>query len=134
MKLDPQAVLSKLKAAIPRRHHDELVVVGSLAAACHFPKQLSGNPINTKDADIVVRPAGSIGACRELAEELLTLGWVHRREPAFAPQPSRSSPAAKPYVKLKMPGEGEFFIEFLGTPKKDERRAKHEAEIKLRDG
>jgi hypothetical protein len=134
VELDPQAILQRLKAAIPTRFHRDLVVVGSLAAACHFAEKLAGNPINTKDADVLVEPTGSVRACQRMAEGLLQRGWEHRREKGFDPQPSRRSKEKKPYIKLKLPGERDFFVEFLGIPRKDEQATKREVDLKLPDG
>ena len=134
MELDPGAIVSRLQSVIPREFHKDLVVVGSVAAACHFAGKLAGNPINTKDADVVVEPSGNARACRELTQELLGRGWEHRREEGFSPQLSRKSKLKKPYIKLKLPGGGGFFLEFLGIPRKDERAVKREIEIKLPDG
>jgi hypothetical protein len=105
-----------------------------MAAACHFEARLAGRAINTKDADVVLGSTGSVRACRELTGHLLKRGWEPRREKDYPPQPSRTSPGKKPYVKLNLPGGGGFFLEFLGLPKKDERAMKREVELRLPDG
>jgi len=132
--LDPAAIVATLKAGIPARYHEKLVVVGSVAVACHFAAKLTTSAINTKDADVIVEPSGSVRACRQLAEALLKRGWGHRRERGFDPQPSRRSKGRKPYVKLELPGGGGFFVEFLGIPRRDEPVAKREVDLELPDG
>lgn len=134
MELEPGKLLARLRSLIPEAYAKDLVVVGSMAAACHFEARLAGRAINTKDADVVLGSAGGVRACRELAGLLLDRGWQPRREKDYAPQPSKTSSGKKPYIKLNLPGGGGFFLEFLGLPKKDERAVKREVELKLRDG
>ncbi len=66
-KLDPSALFERLAGDIPGDLRANLFVTGSLAAAYHFQSQLEGRAINTKDADLVVHPAGNVISCRQMA-------------------------------------------------------------------
>lgn len=122
-RLDPQAVFSRLHDDLPRSLHRHFIVVGSLAAAFHFRTALEGRAINTKDADIVITPAGEVDACQKMANRLLKLGWTHRR--------SEHSP---PFIRLHPKNSTDYFIEFLGLPKRGQRVAKTIIRVDLRDG
>ena len=62
-------------ADIPVELHPNVLVVGSLAAAYHFRDELADHRVNTKDADVVVQPAGSLSESVAIAERLLASGW-----------------------------------------------------------
>jgi hypothetical protein len=79
-KLDPAALFERLAADIPRHLHANVFVTGSLAAAYHFRAQLEGRAINTKDADLVVHPAGNVTSCQQMARRLIDLGWIRTED------------------------------------------------------
>src|SRR5687767_9154767 len=87
--LDPDVPLALLAAHVPRDLHDNILVVGSLAAAREFRAQLKGRGVNTKDADVVVTPAGALSECTEIAQRLLDDGWrpVEGCVPSPTPDP-----------------------------------------------
>ena len=95
MKLDPVALFQRLASDIPNELHGSLFVTGSLAAAYHFQAQLEGRAINTKDADVVVHPAGNIISCQQMAERLIEIGWTRTEEcyPRLLSQPATFVPS-----------------------------------------
>src|SRR5438477_226864 len=74
-KLDPTALFERIAADVPSELHNHLFVTGSLAAAYRFQAELEGRAVNTKDADLVVHPAGDVKSCRAMAERLLNGEW-----------------------------------------------------------
>ena len=116
MALDPRRIFGRLSKDIPRPLHPHIFIVGSLAAAYHFRARLEGRAVNTKDADVVVYPAGDIRSSRVLAQELLTAGW--RRTPECRPM-GKASPAHElRAIRLYPPGSGDYFVELLGLPRR----------------
>ncbi|MBX3415396.1 MAG: hypothetical protein KF708_22120, partial [Pirellulales bacterium] len=74
-RLDPETLFQRLATDLPPTLRKHLFVTGSLAAAYHFRDQLIGRAVNTKDADLVVHPAGDTESCCRIAQQLLQLGW-----------------------------------------------------------
>ena len=70
--LDPEVLFNRIANDVSPRLHAHVFVTGSLAAAYSFRTRLEGRAVNTKDADLVVHPAGDVVSCQELATELLT--------------------------------------------------------------
>lgn len=93
-KLDPNVLFKRIASDVPSDLHQHLFVAGSLAAAYHYRSQLQGQAINTKDADLVVHPAGDVASCREMAERLLENNW-RRTEECYPMQ------SAKPVDRLR---------------------------------
>jgi len=87
-KLDPEGVFARLRTDFPAAVQKDVVVVGSLAAAYHFRADLVSRAVNTKDADLVIKPAGNTRSCKRIAEDLFRHGWT-RREGSF-PQTART--------------------------------------------
>jgi hypothetical protein len=113
-------VVQNLARNIPVVYHPILFLVGSLAVAHHFRKQLATFTINTKDADLVVTVSlGDLVRCRDLAQELYSRGWTRRLDPDRPPQPSPTPHKALPAIRLNPPKALGFFIEFLGLPESD---------------
>ena len=71
MLLDPEQLFQRLMEDLPIELQSDIFVVGSLAAAYHFRVKLQQQGVNTKDADLVVHPAGNTSSCAGMAERLL---------------------------------------------------------------
>ncbi|MBT3202341.1 MAG: hypothetical protein HN350_20770, partial [Phycisphaerales bacterium] len=84
-RLDPVDIFNRLSSDIPADLRNSFVIVGSLAAAYEFRKNLQGRAVNTKDADIVVYPAGNVESAQSMACALLDHGW--RRTENCTPKP-----------------------------------------------
>lgn len=112
--LDPEALFQQIAGDLPDELRAHVFVVGSLAAAYQFRRQLQGRGVNTKDADLVVHPAGDTVSCAELAERLLALGWRPTREckPAATP----ADPESLRAIRLRPPSSDDYFVELLNLP------------------
>jgi len=131
-RLDPNALFERLSSDIPADLHDNVLVTGSLAAAYEYRAALEGNAVNTKDADLVVHPAGEEVKCATMTQKLLTLGW--RRTPECYPQTGPTPPDRLRAIRLYPPESEEYFIEFLNVPQADQAEAKSWVPIQVADG
>jgi hypothetical protein len=131
-KLDPVVLFERIIADVPADLHRNLFVTGSMAAAYHYQAQLEGKAVNTKDADLVVHPAGDTASCRKMAERLLTSGWTKTEEcsPKRSPTPAGDLRA----IRLYPPESHDYFIEFLNLPEDDQAEPKRWIPIELSDG
>ncbi|MHC4956385.1 MAG: hypothetical protein ACYTGZ_21295 [Planctomycetota bacterium] len=131
-RLDPELLFEQLAEALPDDVHDHVFVVGSLAAAYHFRVKLDQQGVNTKDADLVVHPAGNTGSCVAMAERLFEREW--RRHPdcwaSKSPEPSDALRA----IRLYPPDSMDYFVEFLNLPEPDQVDTKIWIPIELHDG
>lgn len=116
--LDPKAVFERLHGDFPRPLQKHLVVVGSLAAAYHFRAALEDRAVNTKDADIVVHPAGHVSSCKRVAERLFADRWT-RRDTSY-PQKRRMPLDDLRAIRIYPPGSREYFVEFLAMPRREQ--------------
>jgi hypothetical protein len=131
-RLDPVALFQRIASDVPRELHDNLFVTGSLAAAYSFQAALEGRGVNTKDADLLVHPAGNVVSCQQMTERLLAIGWT-RTDECYA------KPSPEPYddlraIRLFPPDSHDYFIEFLNLPARDQKAAKCWIPIRLPDG
>src|ERR1700722_16488452 len=74
-KLDPVVLFNTLCKDIPADLRRDVFFTGSLAAAYAFKVRLVGQAVNTKDADLMVHPAGNVGSAQQMAEGLINIGW-----------------------------------------------------------
>jgi hypothetical protein len=117
---------------VPEDLQQHLFVTGSLAAAYHYQAKLQGQAINTKDADLVVHPAGHVMSCREIAGKLLEIGW--RRTDECYPMPSPEPTDDLRAIRLFPPERNAYYIEFLNIPEKDQSEAMRWIPLELPDG
>lgn len=103
-----------------------------LAAAMHFHAEIGGRGVNTKDADIVIRPAGALAESKAIAEQLLEAGW--RRHTACYPATSAEPTDELRAIRLWPPDSTDFFFELLALPAQDQRAAKTWLPVELHDG
>lgn len=97
-------------------------MVGSLAAAYHFRVELHRQGVNTKDADLVIHPAGDTISCAGMAERLLDRGWL--RHPDCNPSTSREPADALRAIRLYPPESTDYFVEFLNLPEVGQQETK----------
>lgn len=131
-RLDPKKLFQRIARDVPASLHPHLFVTGSLAAAYHYRKQLRGEGINTKDADLVVHPAGDTMSCREMTERLRGLGWRNTDQcfPQTAAEPTHTLRA----IRLFPEASNDYFIEFLNIPQIGQPEAKVWIPVQLTDG
>ena len=131
-KLDPEKLFAQISHDVPTQLHQHLFVTGSLAAAYHYRTELMGQAVNTKDADLVIHPAGHVESCREMTEQLLATGW--RRTGACFPMEKQEPLDDLRAIRLLPPTSDEYFIEFLNIPEQDQAEAKKWIPIQMSDG
>lgn len=130
--LDPKKLFKRLAADIPAKLHRHTVIVGSLAAAYHFRGRLQRRAVNTKDADIVVHPAGDVRSCRDMAEHLLAEGWV--RTDNCYPSPRAQPTSRLRAIRLHPKRSREYFIELLALPRRGQSKPLLWTPVRLSDG
>lgn len=130
--LDPLELFERISSDIPAELHGNLIVAGSLAAAYEFRTKLASQAVNTKDADLIVHPAGKVESCAQMTEELLGIGW-RRTEMCFA-QNNKQPLTNLRAIRLFPPESNDYFIEFLNVPSLDQPMNKAWIPMKLSDG
>ncbi len=130
--LDPEVLFNRIANDVSPRLHAHVFVTGSLAAAYSFRTRLEGRAVNTKDADLVVHPAGDVVSCQELATELLSAEWSRTDECLAQPSPEPTDQLRA--IRLFPPKSRDYFIEFLGLPEVDQLEAKRWVPMQLVDG
>jgi hypothetical protein len=132
--VNPAILFDLIGHDIPGDLHPNILIVGSLAAAYHYKDQLDGGGVHTKDADIVIQPAGAIDECRRIAARLLEIGW--RRTPKCYPCPVENpeNPADLRLIRLHPPDSASYFVELLGFPDTNQQEMKKGTPIQLDDG
>lgn len=131
-RLDPVRLFRRLAEELPRSLRRHVIVVGSLAAAYQFRAKLTGGAVNTKDADVVIHPAGDVASCRAMAMRLLDAGW--RRKENCTPSPKSRPADVLMAIRLYPPEHNDYFVELLGVPPAYQRRKKVWLPVRLPDG
>lgn len=131
--LDPKVLFQLVANHLPDELHDNVLIVGSLAAAYFYRDQIETGSINTKDADVVVRPAGALKECERIAHLLLEDKWRHVPNERQAVQ-SVADLNNAPVVRLYPPDSEAFFIELLGLPEPGQESLKDWQALKLPTG
>ena len=131
-RLDPERIFDRLVNDLPADLHDHVFVVGSLAAAYHFRVELHQQGVNTKDADLVVHPAGDAVSCSSMAERLLELGW--RPHPDCYPSSSPTPGDALRAIRLYPPESMDYFVEFLNLPEVGQVETKKWIPVEVQGG
>lgn len=130
--LDPAAIFGLIAAQVPKDLHDHVLIVGSLAAAYGYRERLRIDTINTKDADVIVQPAGAIAECRTIATRLLDEGW--RRQRGCVPSSTRAGVDSDQVIRLHPPGTDAYFVELLAFPEDDQQEPRQWIPVELGDG
>jgi hypothetical protein len=132
-RLDPAKLFLRIAGDIPPPLLGSVFVTGSLAAAYAFKVKLKSRAVNTKDADLVVHPAGNVASAVSMAMELLRSGWRRLEGKCFArekPEPVEELMA----IRLNPPGSTDYFVEFLNVPREEQADVKRWVPVKLDDG
>ena len=130
--LDPNLIFDMIAADVPPELHGNIVIIGSLAAAYHYREKLGTDGVNTKDADVVVQPAGAIVECQSIANRLLALGWrrIKRCKPWATDHPLESLSV----IRLNPPKSDAYFLEILAFPDMRQAELKAMLPVRLSDG
>lgn len=99
--LDPDVIFTYIAAQVPKALHEHVLVIGSLAAAYSHRDKLKRTVVNTKDADVVVQPAGAVEECKTIANRLLADGW--RRRDGCVARASREEVGEDDVIRLLPP-------------------------------
>ncbi len=67
----PDILFALIASHVPPDLQENILVVGSIAAAYHHRSALISGAVRTKDADVIIQPAGAIEECRQIALRLL---------------------------------------------------------------
>lgn len=118
--LNANAVLHRLSQELPKACSEQVIIVGSLAAAAQL---ITGEAIElrTKDIDGMIAPSACVVATgATLAATLLERGWkAHVDTERYVHPADATTPNEKlPVVRLQPPGEDkeDWFLELLGAP------------------
>jgi len=130
--VDHAKLFARIAQELPAELLDHLFVAGSLAAACHFAEELESRPVKTKDADLVIHPAGNVLTARQIAKRLLRKGW--RPTDKCHPLPSSTPVDELRAIRLHPPEHDEYFIELLNVAAPDQHAAKTWTAVQLSDG
>jgi hypothetical protein len=114
----PRRVLERVAAAIPKECHENIIVVGSLAAGYQLLASAHAFPVRTKDIDCVLSPrVDAVDRGQAIAERLLSAGWRPLTEGAHSIPGTAQTPTDKlPVVRLYPPNTKDWFIEFITVP------------------
>jgi len=136
--IDPVVIFDLLAHHVPRDLRQHLLVAGSLAAAYHHRDQLRDHAVNTKDADVVVQPAGAVKEAAAVARRLVADGWkpVDGCFPQPTPEPpgGRNDPEWLRAIRLRPKGTDSFFVELLAFPSTEQSKMLFWTPCKLDDG
>lgn len=117
--LAPGAVLKQVAEALPTACREQVIIIGSLAAAYHFFGTDTGKELRTKDVDCMLVPhAKAVAVAREVAEQLLAAKWTLRTDDPPWAKPGTADQADEdlPLVRLNPPANTAWFIELMGVP------------------
>ena len=132
IEVDHRQLFARIAAELPQELLGHVFVAGSLAAACHFADELSGRGVKTKDADLVIHPAGDVKTAAEIAATLIAKGWRPKDDcyPSNTAEPAEDLRA----IRLYPPEHSEYFVELLNVPEPGRTTAKSWVAIELDDG
>ena len=134
--VSPRAVLEMVAATVPPECHEQIIIIGSLAAGYHFFGQDETRQVRTKDIDCMLVPrVTAVRTGETVAERLLAAGWSPRTDGIHCDPGTPSTPDDDlPAVRLHPPDQTEWYIELLTIHEPDDERDRSWARLKLPSG
>ncbi|MGH7242566.1 MAG: hypothetical protein ACREJD_04035 [Phycisphaerales bacterium] len=116
--VNPTKILQQVADAVPPDVKENIIIVGSLAAAYWLFNDKKTFGVRTKDIDSVISPfVQAVNKGKAIAEKLLADGWAHRQEGDFQKPGNATTPENElPALRLFPPGEKVWFLELLTEP------------------
>lgn len=116
--LSPNDVLKQIAGSLPAEFRKHVIIVGSLAAAYHFPRDSGERRVATKDVDFMVVPhAAAVVTAQEVTNRLIDAEWSLRPHDKWGTPGTPEQPTdALPAVRLQPPDSKAWFLELLGAP------------------
>jgi hypothetical protein len=135
-RLRPEVLFELVASHVPRELQPHILIIGSIAAAYHHRDSLYHDGITTKDADVMIQPAGAINECQTIAQRLLDGKWrrVEKAEGRGCfPRDSEDHPDLRA-IRLWPPSSDAYFVELLALPAISQVERLKWIPIKLADG
>lgn len=132
--ISPTKVFERLSESIPKDCHDNILIIGSLAAGYHFYKdQLK--QVRTKDVDCVIIPRSqAIISGQKVTDTLLNTDWHPVKEGDFSDPGNAETPDDQlPAVRHYPPNSTEYFVELLTVPELNTIQKRSFTRIKVPD-
>lgn len=132
----PHRTLADLARALPAEMRDDVIIVGSLAAAARFFPSDESLEVRTKDIDCMLSPRlRALIAGRQATEVLLDAGWtMHPHEKWDRPGDAQTSKEKLPVVRLVPPSGGGWFLELLAAPDPGQTEGRCSERLETRHG
>ena len=139
--IKPKEVLEKVVDAIPEDCRENIVVIGSLAAAYAYFGNNNKMSVRTKDVDCLLRPfKEATKKGQMIARQMLDAGWKQRLLGEFTGPGTADTPDDKlPAIRLYPPDINSevgnpWFIELLTEPESPKDKGKKWARIIIEEG
>jgi hypothetical protein len=121
--IKPVEVIRKVAGALPPECLENIVIIGSLAAAYAYLGDNHNMIVQTKDIDCLLKPhTVAVDKAQLIARQFLDVGWQRRKigphqNPGSPDTPIDELPAIRFYPPDNDPKEGnDWFVEFLTEP------------------
>jgi hypothetical protein len=137
----PIEVIGKVVGAIPPECRENIVIIGSLAAAYAYFGNNHKIAVRTKDIDCLIKPfAVAADKAQIISRQLLDAGWQPRKmgphqDPGTVVTPDDQLPAIRLYPPDHGSDDGnDWFVEFLTEPETSADQGKKWTRVVIDEG